>query len=180
MEQDSFTRRRFLGVAAAGVGSALLLPACGGAPAPWHFFTEAEAGLVEAITAQLIPGDDAPGARDVGVLLFIDRQLTGPYRDLQATYRDGLAGVQQASQARFGRAFEALRPEEQEALLVQIEAGDAPGAAWDRVAPAAFFETIRSHTMQGFYGPPRHGGNARFASYRMLGLDYPPVAGRNR
>ena len=34
--------------------------------------------------------------------------------------------------------------------------------------------------MQGFYGSPRHGGNRNYASYRMLGLEYPPVLGQNR
>ena len=34
--------------------------------------------------------------------------------------------------------------------------------------------------MQGFYGSPRHGGNKDYASYRMLGLDYPNIIGQNR
>jgi gluconate 2-dehydrogenase gamma chain len=34
--------------------------------------------------------------------------------------------------------------------------------------------------MQGFYGSPRHGGNRDYLSYRMLGIDYPQVIGRNR
>ena len=39
---------------------------------------------------------------------------------------------------------------------------------------------IRDHTMQGFYGSPRHGGNKGYASYKMLGLEYPRVIGQNR
>jgi len=34
--------------------------------------------------------------------------------------------------------------------------------------------------MQGFYGNPRHGGNRDYASYRMLGLDYPQLVGQDR
>jgi gluconate 2-dehydrogenase gamma chain len=32
----------------------------------------------------------------------------------------------------------------------------------------------------GFYGSPRHGGNKDYISYRMLGLDYPLIIGRNK
>jgi gluconate 2-dehydrogenase gamma chain len=40
-----------------------------------------------------------------------------------------------------------------------------------------FFELVRSHTLEGYYGSPRHGGNRDAVSWRMLGLDEPPVAG---
>jgi len=41
-----------------------------------------------------------------------------------------------------------------------------------------FFELVRQHTMEGYYGAPRHGGNRDAASWRMLGLDEPPLRGR--
>jgi len=41
-----------------------------------------------------------------------------------------------------------------------------------------FFELVRSHTLEGYYGTPRHGGNRDAASWLMLGLDEPPVRGR--
>jgi len=41
-----------------------------------------------------------------------------------------------------------------------------------------FFELVRSHTFQGFYGSPRHGGNRDGVSWRMLGLPEPPLLGR--
>jgi gluconate 2-dehydrogenase gamma chain len=42
----------------------------------------------------------------------------------------------------------------------------------------AFFRLLRQHTMQGYYGSPRHGGNKDAVSYRMLGLDFPLLRGR--
>ena len=42
-----------------------------------------------------------------------------------------------------------------------------------------FFKMLLTHVKQGFYGHPRHGGNAGWASYRMLGLAGPSVTGRN-
>jgi gluconate 2-dehydrogenase gamma chain len=32
--------------------------------------------------------------------------------------------------------------------------------------------------MEGYYGAPRHGGNRDAVSWRMLGLDEPPLRGR--
>jgi len=43
-----------------------------------------------------------------------------------------------------------------------------------------FFELLRNHTMEGYYGSPRHGGNRDAVSWRMLGLAEPPVLGRSR
>jgi gluconate 2-dehydrogenase gamma chain len=37
---------------------------------------------------------------------------------------------------------------------------------------------VRSHTLEGYYGAPRHGGNRGAVSWRMLGLAEPPVRGR--
>jgi len=42
----------------------------------------------------------------------------------------------------------------------------------------AFFELVLAHTRQGFYGDPRHGGNCGMASWKMVGLAFPPVRGR--
>ena len=49
---------------------------------------------------------------------------------------------------------------------------------WKKGADRSFFELIRSHTMAGYYGSPRHGGNYMYVSYRMIGLDIPTIQGR--
>ena len=41
-----------------------------------------------------------------------------------------------------------------------------------------FFEMVRNHTLEGYYGSPRHGGNRDEVSWKMLGLDDPPLLGR--
>ncbi len=43
-----------------------------------------------------------------------------------------------------------------------------------------FFGLIRSHSLQGFYGSPRHGGNKNNVSYKILKLDYPVIIRQNR
>jgi gluconate 2-dehydrogenase gamma chain len=41
-----------------------------------------------------------------------------------------------------------------------------------------FFDLARAHTLHGYYGTPRHGGNRDAVSWRMLGLCEPPLLGR--
>jgi len=95
---------------------------------PLRFFTEEEALIVAAAAARIFPTDDAgPGAKEAGAVIYIDRQLAGPYghdryRYTQApfdekaprefgyqgkatpaeTYREGLKGLQ---------GFDKLSPE---------------------------------------------------------------------
>ena len=47
---------------------------------PLRFFTTAEARVVEAACDRIFPSDaTGPGSREVGVVVYIDRQLAGPY-----------------------------------------------------------------------------------------------------
>ena len=161
-------------------GGTALLSACGRPPRRWRYLSDDEASLVSAICQQIIPADDFPGAVEAGVPIFTDRQLSGTYRRHQASYRAGLEGVQAACGKMFGRKFEELKWDDQTAVLEAIEAGKAPGDGWWSQSQRSFFNLIRDHTMQGFYGSPRHGGNRDYASFRMLGIDYPQIIGQNR
>jgi gluconate 2-dehydrogenase gamma chain len=172
------SRREFAqGLAALGAVTAAAGPA---ATRRWRVLTDGEARLAEAIAEQIVPADRDPGAREAGVVNFIDKQLAGPYRRHVDAYRKGLAGVDETSRAMFGAAFVELPGDRQVEVLKVLEAGRAAGAAWQHESSAAFFRLIRDHTMQGFYGGPQHGGNRGYASYRMLGLDYPQIIGQNR
>jgi gluconate 2-dehydrogenase gamma chain len=133
----------------------------------WRFFTPAEALTADAICEQIIPADHDPGAHDAGVVNYIDLQLTKHFKQHRDTYRQGLAKVDSISQAKHGRRFTELPFAAQTAVLRQAQKEAKP-----------FFELILAHTMQGFYGDPRHGGNRDAVSYKMLALPYPPVRGR--
>ncbi len=63
-------------------------------------------------------------------------------------------------------------------MLQDVEKGAVEAADWSGVEPAAFFALLREHTMMGFYGDPRHGGNKDRVSWRMLGVPDPPIRGR--
>lgn len=166
--------------AAIGVGSTPLLRSMSAPAKRYRFFNDDEAGLLSAICEQIIPGDDTPGAVDAGAILFIDRQLNGRHRRHRQAYRRGLASLRQTCAQLHGRSFEELTPAQQIETLRALETGRAPKEFWSDPTAPAFFNLVLAHTMQSFYGSPRHGGNRNYASYRMLGLDYPVIAGQNR
>jgi gluconate 2-dehydrogenase gamma chain len=151
---------------------------CTGSISPWRSLTEDEARTLEAIVDRVIPADQDPGAAWAGVVNFVDKQLAGPYRRLRKTYRLGLAGTNETSVAMFGGRFAELSAERRDKVLSAIEKGHVPGAGWKGIAPSQFFDLVLNHTLEGFYGDPRHGGNRERVSWRMLRLPYPPVRGR--
>jgi gluconate 2-dehydrogenase gamma chain len=166
---------------AVGAGSTAVLARLGRSVSPkYRFFSYGEAALLTDICEQLIPGDDTPGAAQAGVIHYIDRQLCGVFARHQQTYRRGLEAFNETCLQEYGRLFPDLPADKKIAALRTIESGRAPKALWGKPSAPAFFNLVLAHTMQGFYGSPRHGGNRDYASYRMLGLDYPPVTGRNR
>lgn len=166
---------------AVGAGSASAIARLGRAGRTrFRFFTDSEAALLVEICEQIIPRDDTPGAAQTGAIHYIDRKLCSVFKQQQQAYRRGLESFRQTCLREHGVAFESLSTSAKIDALRAIEAGRAPKELWDDPSPQAFFGMVLAHTMQSFYGSPRHGGNRDYASYRMLGIDYPPVVGRNR
>ena len=160
-------RRVFLqtGVSAA----AGITLACTSAPArgPWRFFTTDQAQTVDAICEQLIPADQDPGAKQAGVVNYIDLQLSKRFKKHRRAYQEGIEAVDAASRSKFTKRFVALTSEQQVEILNGVEESSG-----------AFFDLIVAHARQGFYGDPRHGGNRNRVSWKMVGLPFPPVRGR--
>jgi gluconate 2-dehydrogenase gamma chain len=154
-------RRSFL------VGAVLGTAACHEDPGARLRLTGKEARTLDAICDQLIPPDQDPGAAATGAVVFIDRQLAGPYKRHLRAYRDGLARAAALSRQIFGRPLEELAANQRLAVVQRLERDERP-----------FFEMVLAHTMQGFYGSPRHGGNRDYASWRMLRVPASPVRGR--
>jgi gluconate 2-dehydrogenase gamma chain len=138
---------------------------CSRRSSPWWFFTTQEAETAGAICERIIPADQDPGALAAGVVNYLDLQLTGPLKKHQRLYRRGIESVEELARARFGRRFAALAAAQQDTIL-------------EAIANRPFFALIRDHTMQGFYGDPRHGGNREYASWLMLGVPPAPIRGR--
>jgi gluconate 2-dehydrogenase gamma chain len=173
-------RRNFLKTGVAGFGSIMLMPSCLNRGKSWRFFTHEEALVVIALCEQIIPADEhGGGATEAGVIRYIDRQLVAVFNYDQAIYQSGIAAVQATSLELYGKRFEELDQPSQLAFLESLDHGDLPKGHWEDHDQGRFFNLLVSHTMQGFYGSPRHGGNKNYMSYKMMGLDFPLVVGRN-
>ncbi len=164
--KNFLTRRRFVAVGTLG-GAAVAVGCTAGRQGNWDFFSEGQARTLTAICDQIIPADDFPSASQAGVLTYIDRQLVRHFRRDQDAYRDGLENAEAISRKRFGREMAELTSQQQFGIVSALEQQHPD-----------FFSMVRSHTLQGYYGSPRHGGNRNAVSWRMLGLDEPPLRGR--
>jgi len=120
----------------------------------------AEAADIEAVAEQIIPTDDSPGAREAGVIYFIDRalatflsQLAGDYRAQLAAFRAGYR-----EQHPTAASFAALTSEQQVEYLKGVD-------------QTPFFGTTRLLTLLGMFSLPAYGGNRDGAGWKLLGFE---------
>ena len=163
MAQDGISRRQWLvalwpQIAAAQEHAHRAVRS--GTPAALTVLDSGMAAEIEAIAAQIIPSDGTPGAREAGVIYFIDRALTTFAKDKRDAYRTGLQETQAKRAEMFpgSKSIAGLAAEQQIALLQAIE-------------KTAFFELVRMHTIMGFLGSPSHGGNRDLAGWKVIGFE---------
>jgi len=133
--------------------------------------TPAEADLLDAVVARLIPSDElGPGAKEAGAVHYIDRALGGALASSRQAYTSGLAALDKYSQSSRGDAFARLSPIDQDSVLIDVETGAATGFTG---SSAVFFNMVLNHTQQGTFGDPYYGGNANFVGWDLIG--YPGV-----
>jgi gluconate 2-dehydrogenase gamma chain len=130
----------------------------GGAPR-FTYLDVSTAAEVEALAETILPGDDSPGAREAGVVYFIDRALATFDRDDQRAYRDGMKRVQAERRRLFpgSKSVAALSAEQRNGLMRAIE-------------KTPFFELLRKHTVMGFLANPSWGGNRDQAGWKLIGF----------
>ena len=109
-----------------------------------------------------------PGARDAGVLNYIDLALAGAYADLQDFYRRGLAQLDAYCRKTYNEPFVRLSATRQDEVITALDEGKAGGFTWPTAQE--FFNTIRTHTMEGMFADPIYGGNKDFAGWRLVGF----------
>ena len=147
------------------------------APRKFQFFSSQEAVEIEAISARIIPSGDTPGAREAGVVYFIDRALTTFAIDDQKTYREGLRTIQGRVAHLFPsiQKFSTATPEQQDQVLHSFATDSDGGRRMYRTDPNAspFFETLRVHTIVGFLIDPDCGreGNRDGVGWKLIGRD---------
>ena len=187
---NSLSRRRFLSHGISGLSSAWIAahwPAVLSAadhahrasqsatPPKFEFFSPEQAAEIDAISARIIPTDGTPGAREAGVVYFIDRALITFASDDQKTYKEGLPELQARLRELFPAVerFSAATPEQQDEVLRSLDDHAPVPARPFRPRPAAqsFFETLRQHTIAGFLIDPDAGGNRDGAGWKVIGRE---------
>jgi gluconate 2-dehydrogenase gamma chain len=129
-------------------------------PPAFQTLDAATAAEIDAITSQIIPSNDGPGAREAGVIYFIDRALSTFDAHLKDAYRTGMAEVQKKRQELFpgSTSIAALTGDQQIQLVKSIETTE-------------FFELLRTHTLYGFLGNPSYGGNRDRIGWKLIGFE---------
>ena len=133
------------------------------------FFNADDAATIAAFTERLMPGAPGkPGALEAGVLNYIDLALAGYYETMQDFYRRGLNSLEAYCQKTYKASFVNLGAERQNEVIRALESGKATEFGWPR--PQAFFNTLRTHTIEGMFADPIYGGNKDFAGWRLVGF----------
>jgi gluconate 2-dehydrogenase gamma chain len=133
------------------------------------FLNDDDSRTVTAFTERLMPGEPGkPGATDAGVLNYIDLALAGAYSDQQDFYRRGLTQLDEHCSQTYGKPFRRLTADQQDETISALEQGKAPAFVWPTAQ--AFFNTVRTHTMEGMFADPVYGGNKDFAGWRLVGF----------
>ncbi len=133
------------------------------------FLNDDDAATVAAFAERIMPGAPGkPGAKDAGVPNYIDLALAGAYADLQDFYRRGLAALDAFCRKTYNQSFAALDAARQDAVVTALEQGKATEFSWPTAQ--AFFNTLRTHTMEGMFADPIYGGNTDFAGWTLIGF----------
>lgn len=157
------------------------------------FFSRYEDFVVlEQATERIFPEDDnGPGAIELGIPYFIDKQLTdhwgvnakdyreGPFSGTKNTtqhsrltkgelFIKGVRKMNELSQIQFNTSFDQADEEQQNEILQDF---DDDKVDMKGVSSASFFELLRTTVLEGAYSDPLYGGNRNMKGWKMK--EYP-------
>ena len=123
-------------------------------------FTREQAAEIEAFASRIIPTDDTPGAREAGVIYFIDKGYATFAKEDLPRFMEGLNKLPRDVGAKFrGQTrLSALTPAQQDEVLKSIE-------------KTPFFGTMRFATLAGMFSLPTYGGNLDFVGWKLMGQE---------
>jgi gluconate 2-dehydrogenase gamma chain len=186
-------RREFLTLPAASMGGALIYTLAGQPvrlsaqtgeiKVPLRFFTAAEARVVQAAAERIFPSDaSGPGATEAGVVIYIDRQLAGPYGRDKYRYTKGPFVESVPEHGYQGKA--SPREIYREGIQRLGEFAGLPAAEQDQrlraIESSTFFRLLRQHTIEGMFSDPLHGGNAGMIGWQLIGYPGPLMSYREQ
>jgi len=125
-----------------------------------QFLDAATAAEIEALAEQIIPSDETgPGAKEAGVIYFIDRALLIANEEQRAIYRDGLLaarGAKSVAEIEHTKFFEILRRH----VIIGFLADPAWGGNRDKIGwkVIGFDDRGAFQPPFGYYDMPEHMG----------------------
>jgi gluconate 2-dehydrogenase gamma chain len=138
-------------IAAAAAHAHASMATAAGPPPVFETLSAAQARDIEAITSCIVPsGDDGPGAREAGVVFFIDRALGSFFASQRDTITSALAALPQR--------FADLDEPAQIAALSAMEG-------------QPLFESLRLLTILGMFASPSYGGNRGALGWQLIGFE---------
>jgi len=166
------SRRQFLkdssaamGLTLAGIHLPSLLPLGEAAAkarearAAMQVLTAEEAADIEAITSMVIPSGETPGAREAGVVYFIDLALGGQLASLLVPLRHQLSEMNALAGSDSAGGFSRL---DEAARIAVMEKADSAG----------FLGVFSTLTMFGMFSMPSYAGNRDHVGWDMIGFDH--------
>ena len=177
MRETEVSRRRFITALSGTLGAAwiaadsreLIAAATHAAnavrqsPRPkFQVLTVAQAADLEAMASQIIPTDDSPGAREMGIVYFMDKSLATFAKRQHGEMVKGLKDLtERVQKLRPGaKSFAALNAADQREILSAMEKDKSN-----------FFEGVRGQTIVGAFANPEYGGNRNKLGWKMIGFD---------
>jgi gluconate 2-dehydrogenase gamma chain len=139
--------------------------------------TRLEYDTLDAICSRIIPTDEnGPGAKEARTVRYIDWGLAGYLNNggggrggasPREQYAKCLAAVEAYALSTKGVSFSRLSPADQDTIVNSLAQNQVPAA------PMNFFNTIRTHTIEGTFSDPFYGGNYNATGWELIG--YPGV-----
>jgi|SRR5579871_1106237 len=148
---------------------------------PLRFFTADQAHVIQAACARIFPTDESgPGATEAGVVIYIDRQLAGPYGRDKYRYAKPPFVDSVPEHGYQGKA--SPREIYREGIQQLKDFASVPVAEQDRrlraIETTTFFRMLRQHTLEGMFSDPMHGGNAGLIGWQLIGYPGPLMSYR--
>lgn len=158
------------------------------------FLTLEQYNVVEAATERIFPEDElGPGAKSLGVAMYIDHQLaspwglsakeymTGPFKVGTATqgyqgrqknaevFMMGLTALENYTKSNYENAhFNELTAEQQDAILMDFEnTSGEDKVTITGITSNQFFNMLKNLTLEGLYSDPMYGGNKDMGGWKL-------------
>lgn len=113
------------------------------------YFTKDEFATLDTLTELIVPVDDhSPGAKEAGVAVYIDKTVAEAFMpDEKASWRKGLASVNELSQSLNSKPFNSATAKQQVAVLTKMAQNEK-----DPKTPAEkFFTQLKQTTAFTYY-----------------------------